>query len=102
MVEFDMGEKLTRRALDAWLKTESDGAWLWCGELRGFAAHRRDDGRAVFVVQFRIGRGRFARRRRIVLGDFPAISIEDARNRAVEHISAGWRGTTLWPRKELL
>ena len=33
-----MGEKLTRRALDAWFKSESKSQWLWCGELRGFGA----------------------------------------------------------------
>lgn len=60
-----MGDKLTRRSLDAWLKAADKAAWLWCGELRGFGAHRRGDSRAAFVVQFRVGRGRLAKRRRV-------------------------------------
>jgi hypothetical protein len=69
-----MGEKLTRRALDAWLKSASNGDWLWCRELRGFGAHRRENGQAAFLVQFRVGRGRTAKRRRVVLGDYPTIA----------------------------
>jgi hypothetical protein len=89
--EFHMAEKLTRRLRDTWLKSDVD-AWLWCGEQRGFGAQRRQNGRAAFVVQFRVGRGRLAKRRRVVLGEYPAMSPEPARERAVEHISAGWSG----------
>src|SRR5262245_59276113 len=87
-----MGEKLTRRALDAWLRSATDGEWLWWGELRGFGCHRRDGSKASFVVQFRVGRGRLARRRRVVLGDYPTMTPEQARERAAEHVSAGWKG----------
>jgi integrase len=90
-----MGDRLTRRWLDAWLKAADKGAWLWCGELKGFGAHHRGNGRASFVVQLRVGRGRPAKRRRVVLGEYPAIAPEEARQRAVEHISAGWRGEDL-------
>jgi len=86
-----VGEKLTRRALDAWLKTV-DGEWLWCGEVRGFGARRRDGDRAAFVVQFRVGRGRTAQRRRVVLGEYPTMTVEEARLQAAEHVSAGWKG----------
>ncbi len=87
-----MGDKLTRRALDAWLKNPTGSAWLWCAELRGFGAHRRDDGRAAFVVQFRVGRGRSAKRRRVVLGLYPTMTPEQAREGAADHIRAGWKG----------
>src|SRR5436190_12074919 len=87
-----MGEKLTRRALDAWLKSASKGQWLWCGELRGFGAHRRGSGRAAFVVQLRVGRGRLAQRRRVVLGEYPIMTPEEARQEAAEYVSAGWKG----------
>ena len=50
-----MGDKLTRRTLDAWIKSGDNDAWLWCGEQRGFGAHRRSNGTATFVVQFRVG-----------------------------------------------
>ena len=53
-----MGDRLTRRTLDAWLKAGDNGPWLWCGEQRRFDAHRRGTGTASFVVQFRVGRGR--------------------------------------------
>jgi hypothetical protein len=90
--ERDMGHKLTRRALDTWLKNQTGSAWLWCRELRGFGAHRRDSGKAAFVVQFRVGRGRGAKRRRVVLGLYPTMTPEQAREGAAEHIRAGWRG----------
>lgn len=88
-----MGEKLTRRALDAWLKSETNSQWLWCGELRGFGAHRRENGRAAFIVQLRVGHGRLAQRRRVVLGEYPTMPPESARQQAAELVSAGWKGT---------
>ncbi len=87
-----MGDRLTRRALDAWLKAGDNGKWLWCGEIPGFGAERRSAGRAAFVVQFRVGHGRLAKRRRVVLGGYPAMTPEQARELAVPHVSAGWRG----------
>lgn len=85
-----MPARLTRRTLDAWLKSPSGNAWLWCGELRGFGAHRRDAGQAAFLAQFRVGRGRTARRRRVVLGTYPVMTPEEARERAAGYITAGW------------
>jgi len=67
-VGLPMGDKLTRRMLDAWIKAGDNEGWLWCGEQRGFGAQRRGNGTAAFVVQFRVGRGRLAKRRRVVLG----------------------------------
>jgi integrase len=84
--------KLTRRVMDAWLRSAEGGEWCWCGELKGFGARRRDRGRAAFVVQFRVGRGRLAPRRRVVLGDYPTLTPEVARQRAAEHVGAGWKG----------
>ena len=78
--------------MDAWLKSAQGDAWLWCGELRGFGAHRRNSGKAAFVVQFRVGRGRLAKRRRVVLGEYPVMTPEQAREQAVVHIGAGWKG----------
>ena len=80
-----MGEKLTWRALDTWLKSAAGEAWLWCGQLRGFGAHRRDSGRAAFVVSFRVGRGRLVKRRRVVLGEYPTVTPEQARKSAADH-----------------
>src|SRR5262245_52433437 len=87
-----MGDRLTRRALDAWLKSESNNEWLWCSGLRGFGAHRRDGGKAAFVVQFRVGRGRMAKRRRVVLGEYPVMTVEEGRQQAAEYVSSGWKG----------
>ncbi len=87
--------KLTGRVLDAWLRPTEGRDWCWCGELRGFGAHRREGGRAALVVQFRVGRGRLARRRRVVLGEYPTLALHLARERAAEHISASWRGIDL-------
>ena len=95
-----MGDKLTRRTLDAWIKSGDNEAWLWCGEQRGFGVHRRGNGTAAFVVQFRVGRGRLAKRRRVVLGEYPAMTPEQAREQAVMHISAGWQGNDLVAEKK--
>ena len=85
-----MGDKLTRRSLDAWIKAGDKEAWLWCGEVRGFGAQRRQNGRAAFVVQFRVGRGRLAKRHRVVLGEYPAITPEHGpRRHAVWLVSDG-------------
>lgn len=86
-----MGDRLSRRSLDAWIKA-GDNAWFWCSELRGFGAQRRPNGKAAYVVQYRVGRGRLAKRRRVVLGDYPVMTPEQARERAAEHIRAGWCG----------
>jgi hypothetical protein len=87
-----MANKLTRRAIDAWLRNANGSPWLWCGELRGFGAKRRGTGTASWVAQFRIGKGRLAPRRRVVLGLFPPMSADEARLLAADHIKAGWRG----------
>jgi len=76
-----MGDKLTRRTLDAWIKSGDNDTWLWCGEQRGFGAHRRGNGTTSFVVQFRVGRGRLAKRRRVVLGEYPALALGRRGNR---------------------
>lgn len=88
-----MGEKLTRRRIEAWLRNPDGGEWLWCGELRGFGVQRRDsDTEAAFVAQFRVGTGRLAKRRRTVIGQFPAMTPEAARLAAADLINTGRKG----------
>ena len=84
-----MSERLTRRVLDGWLRDGTAGDWTWCSELRGFGAKRRGSKRAALVVQFRIGRGRAAKRRRVILGEYPTMRPEEARELAVSYINAG-------------
>jgi integrase len=87
-----MADKLTRRAIDAWLRNGSGSQWLWCGELKGFGAERRGGGSASWVAQFRIGKGRLAQKRRVVIGRFPPMGPDEARVLAIDYIKAGWRG----------
>lgn len=88
-----MGEKLTRRRIESWLRNPAGGEWLWCGELRGFGVQRRDsDSEAAFVAQFRVGTGRLAKRRRTVIGTFPTMTPEAARVAAGDLINAGRKG----------
>lgn len=88
-----MGEKLTRRRIESWLRNASGGDWLWCGELRGFGVQRRGgEGEAAFVSQFRVGTGRLAKRRRAVIGTFPTMTPEAARVAAGDLINAGRKG----------
>ena len=87
-----MANKLTRRAIDAWLRNMNGSRWLWCGETKGFGAKRRGTGTASWIAQSRIGKGRLAQRRRVVLGVYPAMGADEARLLAVDHIKAGWHG----------
>lgn len=91
-----MAEKLTRRRIEAWPRRPGDGEWLLCGEVRGFGVQRRVNangkGEAALVCQFRVGKGRLAKRRRVVIGRFPTLTPESARDSARDMINEGIKG----------
>jgi integrase len=71
--------KLTKRAVDA-LETPKKGqTFLWDGELRGFGVRAIPSGLKTFVLQYRNAEGRS---RRIVLGRYGVLTVEQARDKA--------------------
>lgn len=63
-----MASRITKRLVDAAApRAEKDGFW-WDNELRGFGLKVTPAGVKVYVLQYHVGTGRNARRRRLVIG----------------------------------
>jgi integrase len=71
--------KLTKQAVKDLQKPEKGQAFLWDGELRGLGVRAIPSGLKTFVLQYRNAEGRS---RRIVLGRFGVITVEQARDEA--------------------
>jgi len=82
-----MAVPLTKRVLDA-AKPREKEFFAWCGSLPGFGARIYPSGRKIFVAQVRIGRSQ----RRIKIGPFGALTVEQARERAAAVIRAAADG----------
>jgi integrase len=73
--------KLTDARVRA-LEARSSDYVQWCGQLAGFGCRVRPSGSKSLMVQYDFG-GRRGVTRRITLGRFPVLSVEDARREAV-------------------
>ena len=71
--------KLTKRAVDALQSPKTGQAFLWDGELRGFGVRVISSGLKSFVLQYRNAEGRS---RRIVIGRYGVLTVEQARDAA--------------------
>ena len=71
--------KLTKQAVKDLQKPENGQAFLWDGELRGFGVRAIPSGLKTFVLQYRNTEGRG---RRIILGRFGVMTVEQARDQA--------------------
>jgi integrase len=71
--------KLTKRAVDALEKPKKGQTFLWDGELRGFGIRAIPSGLKTFVLQYRNAQGRS---RRIVVGRYGILTVEQARDKA--------------------
>ena len=77
--------KITKRTLDA-LKPEPDrDVFTWDGELRGFGIRVKPSGVKTFLIQYRNTEGRT---RRLVLGQYGAVTPEIARDLARKKLTA--------------
>src|SRR4051812_40515163 len=83
-----MAALLTKRALDAAEPQAGSEYFIWCGKLPGFGARIYPTGRKVFVAQIRIGR----KQRRVKIGAYGVLTVEQARDRAREIIQAAVDG----------
>jgi integrase len=71
--------RLTKRAVDALEAPMTEQAFLWDGELKGFGVRVTRNGIKTFIVQYRNGAGRS---RRVNLGRYGVITVENARAEA--------------------
>lgn len=71
--------KLTKRAVDSMAIPGTGQSFLWDDELRGFGVRAIPSGLKAFVLQYRNVEGRS---RRIVLGRFGILTVEQARSQA--------------------
>lgn len=63
-----MASKITKRLVDAAMPDPAKDAFWWDSELRGFGLKVTPAGVKVYVLQYHVGTGRNARRRRLVIG----------------------------------
>jgi integrase len=68
--------KLTKRAVDALTSPATGQTFLWDGELRGFGVRAIPSGLKTFILQYRNAEGRS---RRIVVGRYGVMTVEQAR-----------------------
>lgn len=76
------GNKLTKSFIEGLPRREKD-YFEWCGQLPGFGCRVRPSGTKSLVAQYRIG-GRNSPTRRVTIGKFPKITVEQARAKARE------------------
>lgn len=73
-------KKLTKRDVDAVeIPSKGKDAFLWCGEVKGFGLRVKPGGTKTFVAGFRNHRGKY---RRVKLGRYPSLTVEQAREQA--------------------
>ena len=75
--------KLTKRLIDATPLPETGEAFVWDSELRGFGLRLYATGRRLFVLQYQTPETNTTRR--LALGAFPAITVEQARELVKKH-----------------
>src|ERR1700730_8603326 len=71
--------KLTKQGVKELEKPDKWQTFLWDGELRGFGVRAIPSGLKPFVLQYRNAEGRS---RRIVIGRYGVLTVEQARNKA--------------------
>jgi len=77
--------KLTKRAVDALETPKKSQTFLWDGELRGFGVRAIPSGLKTFVLQYRNAEGRS---RRIVVGRYGVLTVDQARDKAKINLGA--------------
>jgi hypothetical protein len=72
--------KLTKRAVDGLRPPKSGQAFLWDQELRGFGVRVTPSGLKTFILQYRNAEDRT---RRVVLGRYGVLTVDQARHQAI-------------------
>src|SRR5687768_3386998 len=82
---------LTKRAVDATKPDGSSDRFVWDKEVKGFGLRVRPSGHKSFVFQFRIG-GRGGSSHRLTIGDYGAVTPDQARRQAKQFAGAVAQG----------
>src|SRR5205823_4394711 len=77
----EMQSKLTKRSIDL-LEPSTDRQYVFDSELAGFGIAVQPSGTKTFFVQYRVHGGRKARKRRLTIGTYGALTADQARTRA--------------------
>ena len=81
--------KITKRAVDALQSASGRDVFVWDSELRGFGVRVKPSGVRTFLIQYRNVEGRT---RRLVLGQYGALTPENARDLAREKLAGVAKG----------
>lgn len=81
--------KITKRVVDAMQPVRGQDVFTWDNELRGFGVRVKPSGVKTFLIQYRNVEGRT---RRLVLGQYGALTAENARGLAREKLAAVAKG----------
>ncbi len=85
-------KKLTKKAVKD-MKPAEEAYIVWDTETKGFgvrvnpASKASPDGKKVFIVKYRVGKGRAAAMRKPTIGTFGVFTVEQARDRAEKWLS---------------
>lgn len=81
--------KITKRSIDGANLPEKGDVFLWDSELRGFGVRIKSTGSRSFLVQYRNQGGRS---RRLTLGAYGALTVDEARRLAQQALAAVAKG----------
>lgn len=90
-------KRLTKKVVDNLAAKERDYV-EWCASLPGFGCRVRTSGTKTFIAQYRIG-GRNARVRKVTIGPFGKLTVEDARSMATEILAKARLGEDVAEKK---
>ena len=82
-----MAKNLTKRIVEG-ARPKANDHFVWCGKTTGFGVRVYPSGKKIFVAQVRVGRSI----RRVRIGPFGPLTVEQARQRAKKIIDAAADG----------
>lgn len=84
--------RLTKKLIETTLPAAKD-QFLWDSEVKGFAVRIWPSGRKTFVAKYRVGGGRSGVTRRLTIGSYGALTVEEARTQAKKVLGAVANGS---------
>jgi integrase len=82
-------QRLNKRTIDGLRPRAGRDVFRWCGELRGFGVRVKPSGVRTLLIQYRNRRGQT---RRLSLGQYGRVTVEEARREAKIHLAEVARG----------